>query len=115
MNRTLAGLTIALSLGSVRVPSTSALASPVPVSQQQQWQYYAEVAFRASGDGDWDTSIINLNRAIREAPQCLAGYYREVLKVAQDSKKLRSEGVSNKAVYQRYSTQVVAIVEDCWE
>lgn len=78
------------------------------------WERSAEIAFDAAENGDWDTTIINLNRAIENNPdECLNGYYREFLLVAQEAKNLVKEGASEASVYQLYHTRTAEIYEDC--
>jgi hypothetical protein len=101
--------TISVALALTLVCATIARAVP-----SQSWQRSAEIAFKATEDGDWDTAIINLRRAIAGNPnECLDAYYQQFIDAAQEAKALIREGGRRQDAYQRYHTLTSEIVEDC--
>lgn len=101
----------------VAVACVLALASATTASanpSSQSWERSAEIAFKAADKGDWDTVIINLNRAIASNPsECLNNYYRELLQAARAAKDSLAAGGSEKVAHQRYRTRTAELEEDC--
>lgn len=98
----------------VAIALTLACATVARAVPSQSWERSAEIAFKAADDGDWNTTIINLQRAIAGNPDdCLDGYYQEFIRAAQEAKESIKAGGSERSVYQRYHVLTNEIVEDC--
>lgn len=99
---------------SVALALTLACATVARAVPSQSWQRSAEIAFKAADDGDWNTTIINLQLAIAGNPDdCLDAYYQEFIRAAQEAKESIKTGGSERAAYQRFHVLTGEIVEDC--
>ena len=98
----------------VAITLTLACATTAYTVPSQSWERSAEIAFKAADDGDWNTTIINLQRAIAGNPDdCLDAYYQEFIRAAQEAKESIKAGGSERSAYQRYHVLTGEIVEDC--
>lgn len=98
----------------IAIALTLACATVARAVPSQSWQRSAEIAFKAADDGDWNTTIINLQRAITGNPDdCLDAYYQSFITAAQEAKESIKSGGSEKAAYQRFHFLTSEIVEDC--